>query len=316
MIHLEPHYLYLYSFEFQAFLPTDDDDSSRRLSSTEIVEQTSSTSFFPFIDSSTPHQCKKNAIVYLAQKKHSTYQRNSLELLERSLQLLHSNYLLLHGHHENVNVFIFHEGDFDTSDIVLLESSQVKGLVHLVNLTSTPFWQLPDHLRRDDPTTWKGAREYQLGYRHMMRWYALKLWDFFEELNQQHACQYDYIMRMDEESYIHSVISYDLFDHMVLQGYEYAFRQCSYEMGSVGQVWADYTKANPQVVPLRMFTAKRPCGFYNNFFIAKLSFFKSDPVQHFLTFVDQGGYMYRQRVNDLVLQTAAVYAFLPTEKIY
>ena len=159
MIHLEPHYLYLYSFEFQAFLPTDDDDSSRRLSSTEIVEQTSSTSFFPFIDSSTPHQCKKNAIVYLAQKKHSTYQRNSLELLERLLQLLHSNYLLLHGHHENVNVFIFHEGDFDTSDIVLLEASQVKGLVHLVNLTSTPFWQLPDHLRRDDPTTWDASNK-------------------------------------------------------------------------------------------------------------------------------------------------------------
>ena len=150
----------------------------------------------------------------------------------------------------------------------------------------------------------------------MMRWYDLKLWDFFEELNQQHDCQYDYIMRMDEESYIHSGISYNLFDHMVSQGYEYAFQQCSYEMGSMGQVWTNYTKANPHVVPLQTFTSKRPCGFYNNFFIAKLAFFKSDPVQHFLTFVDQGGYMYRQRVNDLVLQTAAVYAFLPTEKIH
>ena len=164
MKHFKLQYLSLYSLEFKAVFPAiKENHSSRRLSSTKIVEQTNLTSFFPFIDSSTPHQCKKNAIVYLAQKKHSTYQRNSLELLERSLKLLHSNYLLLHDHHKNVNVFIFHEGDFDTSDIALLESSQQKGLVHLVNLTSTPFWQLPDHLRRDNPTTWKGAHEYQLG---------------------------------------------------------------------------------------------------------------------------------------------------------
>jgi hypothetical protein len=248
-----------------------------------------------------------------------------MELLEQSLEKLHLNYLSRRDdhdhdhHHQSVNLFIFHEGDFDVRDILDLESRPyhpVKGLTHLVNLTGTPFWKLPDALLKDDPSQWKGALEYKLGYRHMMRWYAVKIWDFFDELNTRHGCHYEYIMRMDEESYIHSPIEYDVFNFMTLNHYEYAFRQCSYEMGAIGQVWHQYVDANPQVVPLRTFAGKRLCGFYNNFFIATLSFFKSPPVQHFLQFVDQDGAIYRHRVNDLVLQTAVVYAFLPPDKIY
>jgi hypothetical protein len=35
-----------------------------------------------------------------------------------------------------------------------------------------------------------------------------------------------------------------------------------------------------------------------------------------LQWFDAGGYMYRDRLNDLVIQTGAVYAFCPTEKIH
>lgn len=254
-----------------------------------------------------------------------------MELLEQSLEKLHLHYLSRHkdegddhnssthhdNNHENVNVFLFHEGDFDVQDIQDLERKHLSnyhpGLLHLVNLTGTPFWTIPDWLRKDNPSKW-GAKKYSIGYRHMIRWYAIQIWEFFEQLNAQHGCQYEYIMRMDEESYIHSPIDYDLFDFMTLNHYEYAFRQCSYEMGAISKVWRAYMNAHPNVVPLRKFAGL--CGFYNNFFLAKLSFFKSPPVQHFLKFVDQSGDIYRHRVNDLVLQTAAVYAFLPPEKIH
>jgi hypothetical protein len=58
------------------------------------------------------------------------------------------------------------------------------------------------------------------------------------------------------------------------------------------------------------------CGVYNNFFIAKLALFQSDPVQQFLHFVDRKGLIYRKRLGDLMIHSMAIYAFSPQEKIH
>lgn len=260
------------------------------------------------------HQCKKNAIVYLAQKHHSSYGRDSYALLQKSLKLLYQNYLT--NFHDDTAVFVFHEGDFDRPDLEYLDSQlPIHEGFHFVNLTSTQYWQLPEWLKNDNQTTWRGADHYSVGYRHMMRWYAVKIWDFFHNLNEEQGCQYKYIMRMDEESYIHSSIEYNMFEMMESKDYVYGFRQCSYEMGAVQSVFKQFNKETDYPIQ-REFTGGGMCGFYNNFFIASLDFFRSSPVQAFLNWVDRKGYMYRNRVNDLVLQTAAVYAFAPEKQIH
>jgi hypothetical protein len=58
------------------------------------------------------------------------------------------------------------------------------------------------------------------------------------------------------------------------------------------------------------------CGFYNNFFIIHVPFVLQPDVQHFLQWVDATGIVYRERYNDLQIQTIAVYAFLPPERIH
>ena len=47
-------------------------------------------------------------------------------------------------------------------------------------------------------------------------------------------------------------------------------------------------------------------GFYNNFFITKVSFWRSAPVKRFLESVDQSGFIYTRRWNDILWQTSAV----------
>ena len=284
--------------------------------------------------SSSLDTCKTNAIVYVTQKVHSSYKRDSFGIMQRSLDLLYKNYLMIDGHYRNADVFLFHEGDVTAEDLDMLESKQdpaARGTMRLVNLADSPYWQVPEWLRNDNQTEWRGSQRYSVGYRHMMRWYSLQLWNYFADLNDQRRrnnnnnnnnggdCSYKYIMRMDEESFILSPIQYDLFDFMKSNNYAYGFRLCSYELGPGSHAWLEYQKhkkesENQQIKVHSPFFGR--CGFYNNFFIAELDFFRSEPVQDFLNWVDRAGYIYRSRTSDLVLQSIAVYSFCPPERIH
>jgi hypothetical protein len=86
-------------------------------------------------------QCRSNAIVYLAQKQHSSYGRDSYSSLLQSLDLLHKNYLSIGQHVDNTDVFIFHTGDFNATDLSFLEARfgpSYRGVIRLVDLSGSP----------------------------------------------------------------------------------------------------------------------------------------------------------------------------------
>lgn len=147
------------------------------------------------------------------------------------------------------------------------------------------------------------------------------MWDYFAEINRVMGTKYRYVMRMDEESFFHSPIDYDLFDYMASHEYQYSFRICSYEMNAIQQIMHNYTTQAKNMwgqdwVRNRHFNGAN-CGFYNNWFIGSVDFFaKDEKVQHYLKWLDQEGYMYRDRLNDLVIQTGAIYLFCPEERIH
>lgn len=146
------------------------------------------------------------------------------------------------------------------------------------------------------------------------------MWEYFAEVNLNVGTNFKYIMRMDEESFLHSPIRYDIFQYMSKRGYDYAYRTCSYEMNAIQQIFHNYTSHARLTLGNRWkknrhFTGAH-CGFYNNWFIGNLHFFRSDNVQNMLNFFDREGYMYRDRLNDLVIQTGAVYAFAETKRIH
>lgn len=147
-----------------------------------------------------------------------------------------------------------------------------------------------------------------------MHWFAIDIWRFFQDVGEETGCKYEYIMRFDEDSFLHSPIDYDIFDFMKRNDYNYGFRLCSYEMQvtqRIWKLWRSYKSPAPfRDIDLGM------CGVYNNFFVAKLSFFQSAPVQRFLKFVDRQGLIYRRRLGDLMIHSMSIYAFSPPEKIH
>ena len=267
----------------------------------------------------TTRPCRKNALVYLAQKKHSSYHgKDSYASLLRSLDLVKKNYLALNNHLENLDLFIFHTNDFSREDLEALEKRlgpSFCGVIRLVNLSGSRYWQRPPHQVSDDPNTWYAYPLFSEGYRRMMHWFAIGIWDFFSTLNDHTGCNYRYIFRLDEDSFLHSPIRYDIFEFMQSNQYVYGYRMCAYEMQVTRRMWTLYKKRNPNFQPQRDVQLEM-CGFYNNFFVADLEFFQSGPVQKFLHFIDRQGHIYRRRLGDLMIHSMSVYAFAEQQQIH
>ena len=274
-------------------------------------------------------RCKPNAIVYMAQKQHTSYTtRDSYSLLLNSLDLLYKNYLMINNHYQNATVMIFHTGDFNSTDLHEMESRydpKYHGVMTLVNILGTSYWQLPEWLSGDDPSTWWHP-QFSMGYRHMIRWYAIQIWNYFRDQQRQlstsPSCHnYRFVMRMDEESLLHSPINYDLFHYMSHHEYQYAYRLCSYEMVAIKPIFINYTAMMRENGNHPLWKGKRhfnqaSCGFYNNWFIGEIDFFLQDNVQHFLNWIDRQSFIYRRRTNDLVIQTATILAFANETRIH
>jgi alpha 1,2-mannosyltransferase len=263
-------------------------------------------------------KCRTNAIIYLAQKRHSSYGRDSYSILLQSIDLLYKNYLRNPDHLNNTDIFIFHTGDFNQSDLATIESRLGqfgRGAVHLVNLLRSSYWARPKANANEDPTTWYAFPEFSEGYRRMMHWYAIDVWRFFQDYNIGSKCHYRYVFRLDEDSFIHSPITYDIFDFFSSNQYVYGYRMCAYEMAVARRMWTWWRTKRPDFTPRREFTEDM-CGFYNNFFVADLQFFTSPEVTGFLNFIDGHGHIYRRRLGDLMIHTLAVLAFAPQDKVH
>jgi alpha 1,2-mannosyltransferase len=260
------------------------------------------------------------AWVYLTQNTRSdaSYGVDRRGPLEKSLDLLYANSVNAYPH----PVIIFHEGDFTLTDQLDLKSRYETLEFRHINFT------LPDFLRGEDiPQLWGG--KFSIGYRHMIRFYSLliyeKLWD-----------EFDFYARMDDDSFLLSPIEYDIFEMMERDQLDYAYRvdcqdhiKVSEGFSEVvqGYLRAEEFKPGPlwdlnlktdgkaPVVRGKPLASKylprqwNRWGYYNNFHATRLSFWRRPEVQAFLRFLDRTGGGYKYRWNDLIVQSAAVQIF-------
>jgi hypothetical protein len=277
-------------------------------------------------DNNTSLMCpsSRNAIVYLAQKQqHSSYAHaHSFKNLARSLQLLYHNYLSLNSNCHNVDIFLFHTGDFNATDYPVLQSYMPCASLRLVDLsTSLDYWSLPPSVIKDDTSKWYMYSRFSTGYRLMIQWYAITIWKFFDDLHQEHHCHYQYIWRMDDDSYIHSPIAYNVFDFMQKHQSVYGFRMCSYEMAKAQRMWKVWTERQVSLPSPLAWKPHRSlhhdmCGFYNNFFIAHLDFFRQPNLQALLRMIERKGHIFRKLLGDLTIHSMAVYMYANASEIH
>ena len=252
-----------------------------------------------------PPAAGSDVIVYLAQfGHHSSYGNqtdganpvSSTTKLNRSLHTLYLN----HVNQFPCDVIVFYAADDNPTDELLhgLRGDRPRLNFHQLNGT---WWSLLQGLRAQDRMTWRQSG-YSIGYRHMIQWYAVRIWPFLKQLGYTHG------MRMDDDSYIYSAIWHNMFDHMRQNGKWYAFCQPCMEMNAVegffDLIENSLQNLTDKVVDrknLASYRRNKYLGFYNILFIADMSFLMSPPASTMLQAIDESKQIYEQRTNDLFI---------------
>jgi len=164
-------------------------------------------------------------------------------------------------------------------------------------------------------------------YGHIwMRWVTPMLWEWTVGADSSDLCFFVsscwWLTSMcPDDSYIYSTIKYNLFEYMRDHNKRYAFRQpCtdSVGIGHLNDLMDEFLKDNPNATTpelLEYYRRDRQLGFYNNWFMADISFFLSPPGSTFLDIVDRSHIMYTQRTNDLLIQSTLARLFLQPKEI-
>lgn len=298
-----------------------------------------------------PQAQSRGVIVYLTQSgRHSSYGRDSSALLRESVRLLFANYNAA----QLDDLWFLHQGD-----VRLEEQQSVLRMCHPANAKyvtldrrhfelprSAKEMEMPAQVRkmkrakqqawRRQQRRWVLPLKYTEGYRHMIRFFTLGLWDLVA------AAGYEYVMRMDEDSFLRSPIRYNLFDFVASRGFEYAYRLSSWEAdpnptvfgtfhalvrdhierhGLTEQVERSGWLLEPCVPPRTVanFTLRR-CGPilgpYNNFFVTRVGFWRRPDVQAFLRTINESQTIYFERLNDILWHGAAYQLFLRRSQVH
>lgn len=147
----------------------------------------------------------------------------------------------------------------------------------------------------------------------MIRWFAVLIWPYLAQEG------YTHVMRMDDDSYLHSAIRYNLFDYMRSHNKRYGFRMPVVEDSNVGydlvnSFLKDHSDHMNQTL-IRLYNQNREIAFYNNWFIADISFFLNPPASLLLDFIDKSNTIYINRTGDLAIHSTVVRLFLRPDEI-
>lgn len=228
----------------------------------------------------------KNVVVYLVRGHEA-----SLASLERSLALLRRNFLPW----SPADVLVFHEAN--------LEPARLEGRTAGVAVRTAPvdFSKIPPAMA--------GLPARQRGYRHMCHFFANDVF-LREEL-----AGYDYFMRLDDDSFILSPLTFDVFARMRERRLRYAYRAVLTDRPHVCVGLGD--------VVARHFGGKGACKppppykiFYTNFEICDLSWFRGAEWQSYFAAIDRAGGIWRHRWGDAPIRYYGVMNALPQEAIW
>ena len=209
----------------------------------------------------------RNVVVYLVRGHEA-----SLAALERSLVLLKRNFLPW----SPADVLVFHEDNLRAEQL----AGRTSGIP--VKTALVDFSAVPPEMADLPPG--------QRGYRHMCHFFAN---DIFR---RPELADYDYYKRLDDDSFILSPLTFDVFARMRERRFRYAYRA----------VLKDRPCTPPP--PYRI--------FYTNFEICDLAWFRGSDWQSYFAAVDRAGGIWRHRWGDAPIRYYGVVNCLPKEAVW
>lgn len=280
------------------------------------------------------------AIFYLTQNSEvrRTYLKTSLYFLFRNFNASFK-----------YPVIIFHEGDYDIGsqeDVLMSIRESCRSLVSFQTLDINDF-KIPSHIDADRVRKivalrpvpyWRNEK-----YRMMCRWWTV--------LFHKYGTSYDYIMRLDDDSFIEEPIEIDMFEQMKQKGHVYASNiihndcaMCSYGMKEFFEKrFPEKKHMIPELfmqskLPMRAIQCHTfrsvlsinqdiqepvheylegwsPIIYYNNFFITDMRFWRRPDVQELVDEIDKKGSIFYYRWGDAPLHTLIVSLMAGPDKI-
>ena len=244
-----------------------------------------------------------NCIVYLVRSS-----EDDLIDFNKSLSLLEKNLIPFI---DNVDLVVFCEKSFEKFKSRVETQLDIKYQLIEFNLPDYPkeildnipeFFPHPTH--GNGPVAW-GHPGFSMGYRHMCRFFSGEMYKFDVIKN------YDYYLRLDTDSFIHTPLNYDIFEWAKENECYYGFIAPAVQQDNekvVEGLWDFVNQVYPNNIPDRLM-------FYTNFELGKVSWFLTSEYMNFYNYIDKNGGIYSRRWGDAPIKFLGINLFMNKQNI-
>ena len=253
----------------------------------------------------------KNAVVYLLNNHPKDI--NNFRL---SIQYLVNNYLFSFP----CDLIFFHESDFPQNEIELISNSLSKFYFNfkfvkidfcIPAYSDEILKEIPDFFPHPDFPECQG---FSIGYRHMCRFFAGEI---FKHPELQ---SYNFVWRLDTDSFILNKFGYDVFEKMNTNNSIYGYINIQNDNeGVIKNLWPSCSKYFNSINKNNIFENDSEFHFrkvfYTNFEIFNMSWFKSEEYQSFYNYIDESAGIYKYRWGDHVIRYIALNSLVDKDKL-
>ena len=270
----------------------------------------------------------KDCVLYLVRTS-----QDDLDMLNRSLGLVESH--VLSSIKERTDVILFHEKSFDET-----YKNRVRALSNGNIIFQEIEFKVPEYSKQEiadhipefypHPTHAKNGPHgetyfkehgcfhpgFTMGYRHMCRFFSGWMYD------QPILKNYEYYLRLDTDSFVLSMVPYDIFEWMRNNKCEYGFIDQAVQQDNpmvVEGLWKTIeTWVDSNNIQVYKPISQIPDGrmFYTNFEVGKVSSFTTGSAYYnFYNFIDSVGGIYTKRWGDAPIKFLGVTLFVSPQTI-
>ena len=240
-----------------------------------------------------------NAIIYLLNNA-----EKDILCFRNSIQFLNQNYLFLN----QCDIICFYEKDFPAQEIEYIESVSAKKIKFVKIKFEVPQYphEISSKIKEYVPhPDFPSALGFSMGYRQMCKFFSGEI---FKNENLE---KYEYVWRLDTDSYILSPIQYDVFNRMKENNSKYGYINIQFDhpkmtIGLLEESIKYFNLANfSPLIDLTLDEHKNRV-FYTNFEIFDMKWFRGLEYQNFYNFINESGGIFIYRWGDHCIRYIAV----------
>jgi alpha 1,2-mannosyltransferase len=240
----------------------------------------------------------KNAIIILLNNS-----SKDISAIQVSLPYLEYNYLS--SFNQGVDLIFFKEGDFPEEEEKRIElfcgEKNLSFKFVQINFSFPDFYtqeikkSFPEYVKHPDFPSHPG---FNFGYRHMCRFFAGAF------LNHPSLSQYEYIWRLDTDSFIMDKINYDVFEKMREGNFVYGYINIQNEHPRMKNEFCEFSDA--------YFGNKDSLSnceglvYYTNFEILNKDAILQSRYMDFFNSIDESGGIYLYRWGDHIIRHSGI----------